>query len=81
MTIKLNPDLEAYVEQKIREGRFPSAQAAIEDAVRQAKEREEQLESLKREVRLGLDELDRGEGEPWNVDEIKERLYRKHGRP
>jgi antitoxin ParD1/3/4 len=81
MTIKLNPELEAYVEQKIREGKFPTAEAAVEDAVRRAKERDEQLTWLRREVRIGLDELDRGEGEPWDVEELKEQLYRKYGRP
>ena len=81
MTIKLNPELEAYVEQKIREGKFPTAEAAVEDAVRRAKECDEQLTWLRREVRIGLDELDRGEGEPWDVEELKEQLYRKYGRP
>ncbi|MGE5608384.1 MAG: type II toxin-antitoxin system ParD family antitoxin [Bacillota bacterium] len=80
MTISLSPELQRFVEEQVRSGRFVTADAAVAEAVRQMKEREEKLASLRREIQIGLDELDRGQGEPWDVEAMKADLRRKHGK-
>ncbi|HEX2971954.1 MAG TPA: type II toxin-antitoxin system ParD family antitoxin [Tepidisphaeraceae bacterium] len=80
MTISLSPELQRFVEEQVRSGRFVTADAAVAEAVRQMKEREEKLVSLRQQIQVGLDELDRGQGEPWDVEVMKADLRRKHGR-
>lgn len=80
MTISLSPELQRFVEEQVRSGRFVTTDAAVAEAVRQMKEREEKLASLRREIQIGLDELDRGQGEPWDVEAMKANLRQKHGR-
>lgn len=80
MTISLSPELQRFVEEQVRSGRFVTADAAVAEAVRQMKEREEKLVSLRQQIQVGLDELDHGQGEPWDVEVMKADLRRKHSR-
>lgn len=78
MTISLTPDLQQYVDNQVRDGRFASADAAVAEAVRMMKEREEKLAWLRREVQKGVDQLDRGEGAPLDIEEIKAEVRGKY---
>ena len=73
----LAPELQQYVDGLVRDGEFPSADAAVAEAVQQMRMREEKLASLRREIQVSIDELDRGEGEPWDVEELKAELIRE----
>lgn len=79
MSITLSAELQAFIDEQVRSGAFPSPDAAVAEAVRQMKEREEKLAWLRREVRVGIDQLDRGEGRPWDVREPKAKLREKYG--
>lgn len=75
MTISLNPDLDKFIAEQVRAGKFSSAEDAVAEAVRRMKEREEKLAWLRREVQVGIDQIERGEAGPWDVEETKARLH------
>jgi antitoxin ParD1/3/4 len=81
MPIKLSPDLEQYVSEKLSSGRYTCEDELIVEAIRVMRNVEKMLPSaqddLRREIQLGLDDLDEGRVSEWNVDEMKERLLEK----
>src|SRR5262249_37009204 len=57
MTIKLPPDLERYVSDKVARGEYPSADEAIRDGLallRHHDEEQQDIEELRREIALGI---------------------------
>lgn len=66
MNVSLTPELERYIEEKISSGRYRSASEVVRESVRLMQQIEEErgvrLAALRREVDIGLAELDRGEG-------------------
>jgi antitoxin ParD1/3/4 len=84
MNVNLTDRLEEFVKAKVDSGLYNSASEVVRDALRLMAEqdqiREAKLEALRREVQIGLDELDAGKGEPLNMAEIKaeaRRLFEK----
>lgn len=66
MNVSLTPQLEAFVKKKLDSGLYYSASEVIRDGLRLLEEKdrikEMKLASLKKEIQLGLNSLDRGEG-------------------
>ena len=62
MTIQLPPDVEASIRQKVLRGQFPNEGEVMREAIRLLDAREDQLDTLRAKIRVGLDQLDRGEG-------------------
>lgn len=88
MNITLTPKLATIVKKQLSTGRYRSAGAVVGEALQllQYNNRtdEEKLADLKREIELGLQQLDRGEGIEFDesvVDEVcragRERQKRK----
>src|SRR5687768_9325558 len=73
MSIQLPPDVEASIRQKVQRGQFSDEGQVMREALQLLDERERQLETLRAKIRIGLDELDRGEGAEW-TPELIERL-------
>jgi antitoxin ParD1/3/4 len=78
VTITLDPELQTFLEEQVRLGKYPSSEAAIADAVRRMSEREEKIAWLRRELQIGIDQIDRGEVSEWNVEEMKTKLRAKY---
>jgi antitoxin ParD1/3/4 len=78
MTIRLTPSIEEFIDEQVRAGKFASADEAVEAAVNQMREREEKIAWLRREIQLGVDQLERGEGAEWNIEELETRLRDKY---
>ena len=55
IAIRLPAALEKFIASQVREGRYPSREAAIVAAVRHLKQRSEQLVWLRTEIQNGLD--------------------------
>jgi len=75
MHINLPKEMETYLQSKVREGFYSNASEVIRDAVRRMREEDDKLEALKRAVRVGDEQLDRGEGRPFSrelLDQITE---------
>jgi len=78
MEIKLTPDLLKFVEDKVKAGQFRSASDVISgalDLLRQQETLTEQdITELREDVKVGLDQLDAGQGSEWDVEATKARL-------
>lgn len=66
MNVSLTPELERWVSTKVEGGRYKSASEVVREGLRLLQQKEEEQEAriaaLRRDVQIGLDELDRGEG-------------------
>ncbi|MCL2639665.1 MAG: type II toxin-antitoxin system ParD family antitoxin [Phycisphaerales bacterium] len=65
MNISLTPELELFIQTKVESRMYQTASEVVREAlrlmVREDQDRQAKLEALKRDVQLGLDQLDRGE--------------------
>jgi putative addiction module CopG family antidote len=80
---RLSPDLEQYVQQKIASGQFASPEEFALAAMRLYRDLEDRHESLKRDVQAALEQSERGQSEPFDLDSIKRELTEEldeHGR-
>jgi antitoxin ParD1/3/4 len=71
MNISLNPQLERFIDQKIKSGFYNSASEVVREGLRLLMEREmlfqQQIKKLNQEIDLGLKQLERGEGIPSEI--------------
>jgi antitoxin ParD1/3/4 len=78
MNVSLTRELERLVNEKVKSGLYHTASEVIRDALRLLEERDHlyraRLEELRRDVRKGLDQLDRGEGIPFDPEALKRRV-------
>lgn len=81
MNISLTPQLEKFVKSKVASGRYGSASEVIREALRLMDEVEKQrhleLEELRREIQLGIDDVERGE--VYDAHEVIRELREKYG--
>lgn len=77
MNISLTKELEKLVHEKVKSGLYNSASEVIRDALRLLTERDEahrmNLERLRREVQIGIDQANRGMVKPLDMEAIKAR--------
>jgi antitoxin ParD1/3/4 len=75
MNISLTPKLEKIVHDKVKSGLYTSSSEVIREGLRLLDERDriraEKLEALKREVALGVEQADRGETAPFDIEHYK----------
>jgi antitoxin ParD1/3/4 len=64
MNVSLTPELEKLVYEEVKSGRYKSASEVVREGLRLIRLREAKIEALRRDIQLGIDELDRGEGIP-----------------
>jgi antitoxin ParD1/3/4 len=76
VTISLPPELERFVQEKVQSGQYPDPAAVVRGALEVLQEQEaltpEDIVELRAAIAVGRDQLDRGEGTPWDVEEIKQ---------
>lgn len=71
MTISLPDAMREFVESQVKSGSYGTASEYIRNLIRHEQERREKLEYLRREIALGIEQLERGEVSELNMDEIK----------
>lgn len=75
MDISLTPELEQFIEETVKTGRYRSVSDLINLAVSLLKDEEnldeEGTKELRRLVTVGVEEADRGDLAPWDAEEIK----------
>jgi antitoxin ParD1/3/4 len=75
MNISLTAQLEKIVHDKVKSGLYISSSEVIRVGLRLLEERDriraEKLEALKREVALGVEQADRGEATPFDIEYYK----------
>ncbi len=80
MNISLTPELEQLIQTQIESGKYSSAEAVILAGIKLLEERERiykgRFEELKKEVTIGIEELERGES--LDGREVIEQLRQKN---
>jgi antitoxin ParD1/3/4 len=61
MNISLTPELEQFVAGKVTSGMYQTSSEVIREGLRLLKERDERLQSLRRDIHAGFEAVDRGE--------------------
>jgi antitoxin ParD1/3/4 len=81
MNVSLTPELERWVATKVEAGRYRIASEVVREGLRLLQEREEEhaarMTALRQDIRVGLDELDRGEG--VDGEEVMDRIMARIG--
>ena len=75
MNVSLTPELESLVHEKVQSGLYMSASEVVREALRLLNDRDsiqqQRLAELKREVAVGTDQLERGEGITYDEQSLK----------
>ncbi|ATQ41749.1 type II toxin-antitoxin system ParD family antitoxin [Caulobacter mirabilis] len=71
MNVSLTPELEAFVEQAVKSGRYGSASEAVREGLRLLQEREAKFLRLKKDIEDGLASGDAGEFDDKVLERIK----------
>jgi antitoxin ParD1/3/4 len=78
MNISLTPELEQFVDEQVSSGQYQSPSEVVINALSALKEAEaariRDLEELQTQLRVGITQLDRGEGKPWDAEQMKQHL-------
>lgn len=76
MNVSLTPELERLVQEKVASGLYNSASEVIREALRLLNERDQlrqiRLEELRKEIAIGIEELERGEFTEYDEDSLGE---------
>ncbi len=82
MNMSLLPQLQKYVEDQLRAGRYGTAEELINAAVARLQTEEQLsadgLDELRAEIALGVEQADRGEVEPWDVEDVRAEVERRY---
>jgi antitoxin ParD1/3/4 len=81
MNVSLTPELERFVQDKVRSGRYLSASEVVREALRLLDEQDRlrafRLEELRREIAVGLEQAERGEVAPLDMEAIQKKSRRR----
>jgi antitoxin ParD1/3/4 len=79
MNITLNPEQEQFIKTQLEQGKFPDAQAVINQALQLLQEKQKEYEEWVEDVRIKVNEaaaeLERGEGVP--LETVVEQMQAK----
>ncbi len=82
MNVSLSPELERLIEQKVKSGMYNSASEVIRAGLRLMQEQDElrqiRLRELQRDVKKGLDQIERGE--VVEADEVFQELRERQAK-
>ena len=71
------PDIEQFVQETLQTGEYASEDDVVFAAVRALREIKLKHQSLRNDVQFAIDELERGQGERWDLGELKAELARE----
>ena len=72
MNVSLTPELEVLVAEKVKTGMYQTSSEVIREGLRLLKERDEQVEALRRDVREGFTAVARGEYTDYDANSVKQ---------
>jgi antitoxin ParD1/3/4 len=75
-TIQLSDETIEILQRKIDQGLYADAETAVAEAVRRLNDKDHDDEALLDKLQIGINELERGDGIPWN-EETKQRILRE----
>ncbi len=79
MDISLAPEIQGYLEEQVRAGRYASISEAVNELL-WAAQREEQLTEadiaeLRSDIALGLSDIENGRVGEWDPNDLKRRVH------
>ena len=77
MSLNIPTEFERAVLERVRSGRYASAEDVLRACLEALRDVEESEETLARELQAGLDELERGEGIPGDLAFAMMRRWRE----
>lgn len=72
MHVNLSPEMEAFIKKKVATGFYGNATEVIRDAIRRMQAEEGRMATWQAAIKLGDDQLDRGEGVAYTADALKD---------
>jgi antitoxin ParD1/3/4 len=72
MTVEIPLNYQAFVKTIIERGQFQTEEQVVGEALRLLAERDQRLAEFRREVQIGLHQLDRGENTEYDEESLKE---------
>jgi antitoxin ParD1/3/4 len=71
MHINLSQEMEQYLQGKVSTGFYSNASEVVRDAIRRMREEDTKLSALKAAVRVGDEQIDRGEGIRYSQERLE----------
>ena len=75
MNVSLSRQLQGFIEKKVRTGRYQTASEVVREGLRLIEDRDTQraleLRRLREDIKVGLDQVDKGQVAPLDVKRIK----------
>jgi antitoxin ParD1/3/4 len=75
MNVSLSRQLQGFIEKKVRTGRYQTASEVVREGLRLIEDRDTQralqLRRLREDIKVGLDQVDKGQVAPLDVKKIK----------
>lgn len=82
MNISITTELQSFIDQQLASGEFDSVDKLVNVALARFRQSMSSLfsadEDLKRQVALGVEELERGEAEEWDPEGLWDEVERRH---
>lgn len=80
-SLPLPPELREFLQTKMSTGQYASENDVVCEALTFLRERDQaraaRLTELRRDIQIGLEQLDRGDSKPFNPHEIKAEVRRR----
>ena len=74
MNVSLKPDVQKYVEEKVKTGQYASPEEAVNNLLQQPRQREEltaeDIEELRREIDVGINEANHGQFADFDAEGV-----------
>ena len=78
MSIAYPPELEQFVQQELASGACRSEDELVINALQVYRELKLRHDQLRQRVAKSLEQADRGELDPWDIDAILDEAHRRH---
>lgn len=82
MNVSLTPELEDFVNDKVKTGLYNSASEVVRESLRLLRRQDEleklQLNELRREIQSSIKQMDSGEGVP--IETVRERIKQRRAK-
>ncbi len=82
MNVSLTPELEDFVNDKVKTGLYNSASEVVRESLRLLRRQDEleklQLSELRREIQSSIKQMDAGEGIP--IETVRERIKQRRAK-
>ncbi|HRX81234.1 MAG TPA: type II toxin-antitoxin system ParD family antitoxin [Pirellulaceae bacterium] len=76
-SISIPSDLEQFVNDQVASGAYTNAEHVVREALERMRERdksrETRIEELRQQIQIGIDQADRGECTPLDIETIKQK--------